>query len=150
PSLVIAQVAISLVLLIGAGLFLRTLHNLRTLDTGFNARGVLIIGIDARRAGYDPARLRAFNQGALDFATNLPGVRAASLSAVTPLMGGGMSMPIAVNGQQVQGDIGGAEFHFNVVGPTYFRTLETGVVLGREFSNQDNDGAPPVAIVNEA
>ena len=147
--LVAAQVAISLPLLIGAGLFTRTLDNLRTLDRGFQHEHVLLIDVDARRTAKDKPALRAFYQQTLAFVEQLPGVKAASLSAVTPLMGGGISMPIAVNGQPVSGDISG-EMHFNVIGPRYFEVLGTPFVLGRDFTNRDDATAPPVAIVNEA
>ena len=145
-SLVAAQVAISLPLLIGAGLFARTLDNLRTLDRGFRHEDVLLIDVDARRTGKDKPALRAFYQQALTFIEQLPSVKAASLSAVTPLMGGGISMPIAVNGQPVDS----GEMHFNVIAPRYFEVLGTPLVLGRDFSNRDDATAPPVAIVNEA
>jgi predicted permease len=147
--LVAAQVAISLPLLMGAGLFAQTLGNLRTLDRGFRHEDVLLVDVDARRTGKDKPALRAFYQQMLAFVEELPDVKAASLSAVTPLMGGGISMPIAVNGQPVGGDISG-EMHFNVIGPRYFEVLGTPFVLGRDFTNRDDATAPPVAIVNEA
>jgi predicted permease len=148
-SLVAVQVAISLPLLIGAGLFARTLDNLRTLDRGFRHEDVLLIDLDARRTGKDKPALRAFYQQTLAFVEQLPSVKAASLSAVTPLMGGGISMPIAVNGQPVAGEISG-EMHFNVIAPGYFEVLGTAFVMGRDFTNRDDATAPPVAIVNEA
>ncbi len=149
-SLVAAQVAISLPLLIGAGLFARTLDNLRTLDRGFRHEDVLLIDVDARRTGKDKPALRAFYQQTLAFVEQLPSVKAVSLSAVTPLMGGGISMPIALNGQPVSGEIGGREMHFNVIAPRYFEVLGTPFVLGRDFTNRDDATAPRVAIVNEA
>jgi putative ABC transport system permease protein len=145
-TLVTAQVSISLLLLIGAGLFVHTLHNLRTLDRGFRHEGVLLIDVDARRAGYKGPRLRAFNQEMLAMAERLPDVTSASLSSITPLMGGGIIMPIAVNGQPV----GSGEMHFNQVAPRYFETLGTPFVLGRDFTLRDDTAAPGVAIVNEA
>jgi predicted permease len=145
-ALVAAQVSISLLLLIGAGLFVQTLRNLRTLDRGFRHEGVLLVHVDATRAGYDGTRLRAFYQQVLASAERLPGVTAASLSSITPLMGGGISMPIAVNGQP----IASGELHFNLVAPRYFETLSTAIVLGRDFTLRDDATAPGVAIVNEA
>src|SRR5436190_3135971 len=145
-ALVTAQVSISLLLLVGAGLFVHTLWNLRTLDRGFRHEGVLLVDVDARRAGYEGARLQAFNQEVLGMAQRLPGVTAASLSSITPLMGGGIIMPIAVNGQRV----GSEELHFNQVAPRYFETLGTPLVLGRDFTVRDDTTAPGVAIVNEA
>jgi predicted permease len=147
--LVTTQVAISLPLLIGAGLFAQTLDNLRTLDRGFRHEDVLLVDVDARRTGKDKPALRAFYQQTLAFVEELPNVKAASLSAVTPLMGGGISMGIALNGQPVRGDISG-EMHFNVIGPRYFEVLGTPLVFGRDFTNRDDATAQPVAIVNEA
>jgi predicted permease len=144
-ALVTAQVSISLLLLIGAGLFVHTLHNLRTLDRGFRHEGVLLVDVDATRAGYKGPRLKAFNQELLAMAERLPGVTSASLSSITPLMGGGISMPIAVNGQP----LGSGEMHFNQVAPRYFDTLNTSFVLGRDFTFRDDATAPGVAIVNE-
>ena len=145
-ALVAAQVSISLLLLIGAGLFVQTLQNLRTLDRGFRHEGVLLVEVDATRAGYDGTRLRAFYQQVLTIAERLPGVTAASLSSITPLMGGGISLPIAVNGQPIPS----GELHFNLVAPRYFETLSTPIVLGRDFARRDDETAPGVAIVNEA
>ena len=144
-SLVAAQVAISLPLLIGAGLFARTLDNLRTLDRGFRHEDIVLIDVDARRTGKEGPALRAFYQQVLASVERLPGVKAASLSAVTPLMGGGISLPTAVNGQAVGGDL-----HYNVIAPRYFEVLGTPLVLGRDFTNRDDAAAPPVAIVNQA
>ena len=145
-ALVSAQVALSLLLLIGAGLFVRTLQNLRTLDRGFRHEDVLLVDIDASRSGYRGAALRAFNQDVLAFAERLPGVAIATASAVTPLQGGGISLPITVNGQRT----GDGEMHFNNVGPRFFEALDTPVVLGREFTPRDTADGPGVAIVNEA
>jgi putative ABC transport system permease protein len=144
-SLVSAQVAISLPLLIGAGLFARTLDNLRTLDRGFRHEDVLLVDVDARRTGRDGPALRAFYQQVLTSVGQLSGVKSASLSAVTPLMGGGISLPTAVNGHAVGGDL-----HYNVIAPRYFEVLGTPLVLGRDFTNRDDAAAPPVAIVNES
>lgn len=148
-GLVMAQVALSLVLLVGAGLFVRTLENLRSLDPGFRSQGVLLVRVDATRAGYDPPKLRRFNDSIVAFAERLPGVRSASLSLVPPLMGGGLSLDIAVDGQPIEGP-NGHESEVNIVAPRYFETLGTPVLRGREFTPDDNESAPRVVIVNEA
>ena len=97
------------------------------MDPGFRHEGVLLVQIDATRAGYDGTRLRAFYQQVLTIAERLPGVTAASLSSITPLMGGGISLPIAVNGQPITS----GELHCNLVAPRYFETLSTSI-LGRD------------------
>jgi putative ABC transport system permease protein len=144
-TLVVAQVALSLLLVIGAGLFLRTLHNLRTLDRGFGVEDVLLIGAEAARAGYTGPKLSAFNDEVLAFIESLPGVRAASVASITPLAGGGISQVIAVNGVRTGPD----EVLFNNVGPRYFDAMQTPIVAGRDFAREDSATTPPVAIVNE-
>lgn len=145
-SLVIAQVALSLVLVIGAGLFARTLHNLRSLDRGFGVSDVLVVGTPAQRAGLVGPKLTAFNGELLAFIERLPGVRAASVASITPLAGGGISQAITVNGVRTGED----EVHFNSVGPRYFEAMGTPIVAGRDFARADGPSGPYVAIVNEA
>jgi predicted permease len=144
-ALVTAQVALSLMVLVGAGLFTRTLYNLRTFERGFRHEGVLVAEIDARRAGYRDDALGVFNRDLLDFAERMPGVRVATVASVTPLRGGGISVPMLVNGLPA----GDGEVYFNNVGPRYFEALGTAVVVGREFTLSDDRTGTPVAIVNE-
>ncbi len=82
----------------GAGLFTRSLHNLRTVDRGFAPGNVLLANYDPSRLGLSSPQLLSFNQSILQTVSELPGVRAASLAAITPLQGGGMSTPMTVNG----------------------------------------------------
>jgi predicted permease len=145
-SLVAAQVALSLVLVIGAGLFARTLHNLRTLERGFGVTDVLVVGTSAQRAGFAGPRLAAFNNELLTFIEQLPGVRSASVASITPLAGGGITQSITVNGVRTGED----EIHFNSVGRRYFETMQTPIVAGRDFERNDGPAGPYVAIVNEA
>ena len=144
-SLITAQVALSLLVLVCAGLFARTLHNLRNVDRGFRHDGILVAEVDAGRAGFTGDALMAFNQELFEFAERLPGVSLASVASITPLRGGGMSNSVAVNGQRAGDD----EVYFNNVGPRYFETLQTPVVAGREFTHDDSALAPKVSIVNE-
>jgi predicted permease len=145
-TLVVAQVALSLLLVFGAGLFARTLHNLRSLDRGFAIEDVLVVEVPAGRAGYAGPKLQAFNRELLDFIRQSPGVRAAAVTSITPLAGGGISQGISVNGVPITE----TELHFNNVGPGYFDVMRTPVVVGREFSDSDPPAGPFVAIVNEA
>jgi predicted permease len=144
--LITAQVALSLIVVIGAGLFARTLYNLRSAERGFRGDGILIAETDARRAGFRGEALAAFNRELLEFAERVPGVGTATLAAITPLRGGGMSNGISINGEAP----GDEEVYFNNVGPRYFETLQTPIVAGREFTWQDHATARPVAIVNES
>lgn len=145
PMLVASQIALSLVLLIGAGLFVRTLENLERFDSGFRSQGVLLVKLDPRRAGYKDARLTALYEELLHRFEHLPGVSSASLSSHTPLGGSTWSDPVSINGQPPTKE----SMHLNLVAPRYFETMGTPLVLGREFSEGDRTGAAGVAIVNE-
>jgi predicted permease len=142
-GLVIAEVAISLLLVIGAGLFVQTLTNLRRLDAGVRREGVLLADLDGARAAEGVPLLRRYQEAARD-AARLPGVAATSLSFITPLAGGGMNRPASVNGQSI------GRPYFNAVEPRYFATIGTDVVEGREFTAADGVGAPLVAVVNQS
>ena len=145
PALVVSQVGLSLVLLIGAGLFVRTFQNLLQRDPGFRSEGVLVVDLDARRAGYNDAHLAALYEEILDRFREMPGVISASISVNTPLNGVVWSSPLSINGETTK-----ESAHFNVVGSRYFETMGTALVAGRDFGIGDREGAPPVAIVNEA
>jgi predicted permease len=145
PALVVSQVALSLVLLIGAGLFVRTFQNLLERDPGFRSEGVLIVELDARRAGYNDNHLAALYEDILNRFQQLPGVVSASISANTPLSGATWTDPVAINGQMTTESV-----QFNLAGPRFFETMGTPLVLGRDFGQGDRAGAPATAIVNEA
>jgi predicted permease len=144
--LIVAQVSLSLLLVIGAGLFTRSLHHLRTLDRGFAPGNVLLANYDGRRLGTDSAQLIAFNTSVLDSVSSLPGIGAASMAAITPLQGGGMSTPMHVNGVSS----GLEEIYFNVISPRFFEIVGTPLLAGRDLSLSDDQNAPPVTVVNEA
>jgi putative ABC transport system permease protein len=145
PALVVSQVSLSLVLLIGAGLFVGTLRNLRQLDPGFRREGVLIVNFDARPAGYKDARLAAIYQDLREQFAALPGVISASLSSNIPLSGAIWSEPVSVHGQPPSQE----SVHVNNIAPGFFETMGTPLVLGRDFTARDGPGAGSVAIVNE-
>ncbi len=136
-ALVIAQVALSLPLLIGAGLFARTLGNLRGRDVGFVADQVFIASVDPGSFGYKGQRVRDFYDRLCTKTAALPGVRAVSLALVTPLTGSSWDGNITVEGFTPRA---GERNHvwFNAVGPRYFEALGTPLLLGREFTEQDN------------
>ena len=145
-GLVAAQVALSLVLLSGAALFVRHLANLENLDLGFRRDHLLLATLDAGRSGYDGARLSRGYQELLVRLEAIPGVRSASLSAVTPISGAGASRNLNMEGYQASpGEVRLAVE--NWVAPRYFETLGTPILAGRDFRPQDQ-GGPWVAIVN--
>jgi predicted permease len=147
-ALVVAQVSISLVLLVGAGLFLRSLQQAATVDPGFDANDVAIASFDLRTQGYTEARGRGFYADLLARVKALPGVSAATLAQKIPLSGDSGRRRAGVEGYEPQpGE--DMEFHNNVVGPDYFEVMRVPLVSGRAFTADDRDGAPQVAVVNE-
>jgi predicted permease len=144
-SLVSVQVALSLMLLVGAGLFGRTLQNLLNIDPGFRRQGVLLVDLDGQREGYRDAGLPAFFADLLNRVRRVPGVRAASISSHTPLSGATWSEAVAPAGQPLPERDNAI---FVAAGPNFFATMQTPLISGREFDSRD-DGKPSVAIVNE-
>jgi predicted permease len=144
--LIVAQVSLSLVVVFGAGLFTRSLQGLRAIDRGFEPGRVLLVGVNPIRSVKSLDEIVAFNQSLLRQAETLPGVGAASLAAMTPLQGGGMSQPMKVNGVST----GLNEIYFNFIAPRYFDIVGTPIVMGRDFAESDNANAPLVAVVNQA
>jgi putative ABC transport system permease protein len=146
-SLVVTQVALSVVLLSAAGLFVRYLSNLENLDLGFHRDHVLLVTLDPARSGYSGERLSRAYQELMGRLEGIPGVRSATLSAVTPISGAGAARNVTVEGYQAQpGEI--RLIPENWVAPKYFETLGTPLLAGRDFNSQDQ-GGPLVAIINQ-
>jgi putative ABC transport system permease protein len=146
-SLIAAQVALSLLLLTGASLIMASLRNLRTLDAGFDRDRVLFVGVNPAKAGYAGDRLVQYYRQLLDRVRSVPGVSTASLSFIAPVSGGGVDLPLAVEGRT--GEPRAAVYVHSVV-EDYFATLGTRLVLGRDFNRTDGRGSAPVAVINEA
>jgi predicted permease len=146
--LVIAQVALSFLVLIGAGLCVRSLQRLQAIDAGFDPARTLVMSLDLGLSGYDEARGQIFYQQLVERVTSLPGVESASLAQLTPLSDDLLTRSTAIEGYQPQpGEK--MSFFYNVVSPRYFETLRTSLVSGRDFKPQDSAGAPQVVIINE-
>jgi predicted permease len=149
PKILIAsQVALSLVLVAGAGLLVRTLQKLETQSFGFNRRNVLLVNFDARIAGYKPEKLTHLYQQILDRLNVLPGVASAAVSAFPPIVRGSWQAPISIQGYLAQPH---EDLHtkINAVGPRYFETLGTPVLKGRSIGPQDIGASAKVAVVNQ-
>jgi len=147
-ALIVSEVALSLMLLIGAGLFLRTLVNLSNVDTGFNKENVLLFGIDPPSVGYkEDLRVVSLYQQIEQRVSALPGVRAASISFFTFDQGEWTNW-VSVTGRTPTPEDDMAASH-NVVGPGYFATMEIPLLLGRVFGPQDTANSPKVAVINE-
>jgi predicted permease len=146
--LVIGQVSLSLLLLIGAGLFIRSLANLRDLDPGFKVQNLVAFSIDPHMNGYSDERTFQIYRQLRERMEGLPGVQCASLAVVPVLSGDEWDSSIAIEGYpRKQGEQ--MNPHMNYISPGFFKTLGIPVVLGRDFTERDETGAPKVAVVNQ-
>jgi predicted permease len=146
--LVTAQVMLSLVLLAGAGLFLRTLKNLQNQDFGFNRRNVLLVQFNAKFAGYKSEQLDGLYERILDRLDALPGVRSAALAGSPPISTGSWDSPIFVQGYTPAPDEDISTL-INRVSPRYFETLGIPVLLGRPIESQDIATSTKAVVVNQ-
>jgi predicted permease len=149
--LVVAQVALSVVLVAGAGLFVRTLQKLRGVDTGYDRQNVLMVSVDAGLAGYPSDRAGTVYAEILRRLRALPEVKSAAASVVRPADDQFYLVDRVneVDGRQLpEGSVTRVEW--NAISPAYFATLSTPIVSGRDFEPGDNETAPPVVIVNQS
>jgi predicted permease len=144
-GLMVVQIALSLVLLVGTGLFVRTLRNLEGVDPGFNPHQLAVFRIDANSAGYGRAELPALQARLQERLASLPGVRAATFAS-NPLLAGVRS----TRRLSLPGDTAPPQaFLTNGVAPNFFAAMELPLLLGRAFTDRDTVGSPRVAIVNQ-
>jgi putative ABC transport system permease protein len=143
------QIGLSLMLLVGAGLFVRTLHNLKSLNAGFATDHLLTFGVDPRMAGYEPARTFALYQRVFETLKSLPGVRSVAATNDPELAGDNESGNITVAGyaEKPQEDMHVEQPNVSV---DYFSTLQMSLLAGRAFTDQDSAGSQKVAVVNES
>jgi predicted permease len=147
-ALVVVQFAISMVLVVGATLFVGTLVKLYAVDRGFDTNGLLALQLRTDTA-YPRERTRALQQSVLEGLTTIPGVRSASAGAILPVGGGLWDRNVRVEGHASQ--TGEPEnVAFNLIAPAYFATLGTPLREGREFTTRDTVASPFVAIVNQS
>jgi len=142
--LVVCQVALSLVLLVGALLFVRSLHKLLTLDAGFQRTGILVADADFTRLNIPSAQRQEFKRELLERIRALPGVERAAIAMVVPLGGNFSNNDVFINGEKKE------PADLNRVSDRFFSTMGTPLLAGRDFDSRDNLNAPPVAIVNQA
>jgi predicted permease len=141
-ALVVGQFAVSLLLLVAAGLFVRTLANLQSIPLGFNRENVLLFELNAPQAGYPEERVGDFYNDLRRRFTDVPGVRDATLSHAS-LIRAGRSHPVTVDGKSAQGT------RILWTGPRFFTTMQIRIVRGREIAEQDHPGGLDVAVVSE-
>jgi predicted permease len=147
-SLVGAQVAVSMLLLIGAGLFLRTLYNLKAQDVGYNPDGLLLLRVDPVSAGYRGDDVGRAMKTLLDRIRATPGVRSATFSENGLFSGSESGEDVDVEGFTPSSDKD-RNVRFDQIGPDYFTKIGIPVLLGRDMSERDVPGAPRAAVVNE-
>ena len=147
--LVVAQLALAIVVLIGAGLCIKSLRNLLAIDPGYRTESLLVIPLQLDQKKYSEARGRALQQQVIERLTALPGVEAVSYGLVMPLSGSRFMSSLFVEGRQPLPDEQMA-FDASAVGPRYHETMGIKIVEGRGFTEQDRAGAPGVVIINEA
>jgi predicted permease len=148
-SLVTAQIALSMALLITAGLFLRSLTNVSRVDLGLTVDDVITFGISPQLNGYEPERARQLFQRVEEELAAIPGVTGVTASLVAVLAGNNWGTDVHVEGFERGPDID-ANSRLNEIGPSYFETLGVPILAGREFTPSDNESGPEVVIVNEA
>ena len=148
-SLVVAQIAVSLVLLIGAALFVRSLVNLEHIDTGFDRRNLLLFRLDGTESGYRGDRLKSLYQEVQDRLAALPGVLSVGSSDMTLVGGGYQGRDITIPGYASKaGET--ISLRFLNVGPGFFETMRIRTLLGRTVDRRDNQSAPKVAVINQS
>ncbi len=147
-ALVVGQMALSLVLLVGAGLFVRTLINLQNVPTGFNTKNVMLFKIDTATTGYKDAQLADVMRAVEEKVKTVPGVQAAAFSFI--IFNQGLWTGPAFTQEQTPVDDRNRFVRNNEVGTDYFAAMGIPLVLGRGFTSQDNDKSQKVAVISEA
>ena len=158
-SLVVAEIALALVLLVGAGLLLKSYARVQNIDPGFDRQNVLTAEVNLSETKYPQYGAADYNHGAamikfwdeaLRRLQQLPGVEAAGLTVVLPLSGSNTDSSFSIEGRPVGGKDPSPDEELRTVSPDYFRVLKTPLLRGRFFTDSDNLDAPGVVIINEA
>jgi putative ABC transport system permease protein len=144
------QVAVCLVALVFAGLFLLSLRTAHTMDPGFDTQNLAMLTFDLGAMKYDTVQAREFERRALEAAQNTPGVKAAALSNTVPLFNGGLGRTLFKEGEDTNNGQSGHVTQFSVVSPEYLQTMGIALVRGRQFDSSVRQEGPRVAIINEA
>jgi predicted permease len=143
-ALIAVQIAVSLPLIVGAALFLRTIHNFGRVELGFNPSGLVIFKLDPALNGYSRERVLAFYQQVLERVETVPGVSSATLAELALVSGWTSNSTISIDGAPLR------RVQWNHVGPRFFETTGIRILAGRGLGLQDGSSAPRVAVVNES
>ena len=148
-ALVMTQVALSMVALISAGLFVRSLRKAYNADPGFDPHGVLLAAFDPFLSGYDETHGREFYRRLVERVGITPGIEAATLARRLPLTDGGIAFAnVTIDGYAPAKDED-MRLNYETVGPLYFQTMRIPLLHGRDFDNRDQENTPGVAVINE-
>jgi len=147
--LVITEIALALVALVGAGLFIRSMQNAQRVDPGFESRNLFVFAFDLGALHYDEGRAQQYFRSAIERAEASPGVASATIASNFPL-GGGLARTVFPEGQDEASGYRGTLTQLNDIMPNFFKTLGIPFVSGREFTDADRKDTTQVAIVNEA
>jgi predicted permease len=147
--LISLQVTVCLIALVFAGLFLISLRNARTMDTGFDTHNLAMLSFDLGALNYDAPRAREFERRALEAAQNTPGVRAAALSNTIPLFNGGFGRTLFKEGEDNNNGQSGHVSQYSVMSSEYLQTMGIAMVRGQGFDSMIRENTPRVAIINE-
>src|SRR5215470_8184799 len=148
-TLVVAQVALSFVLLVAAGLVVRSLQHAQVMSPGFNPDHVVALTMSLRSQGYDETKGKQFQQQVIDRVSHLPGVKSAATTDILPLSLGSLDSYVFIEGAP---PTRGAQTPYALnsrVSPGYFQTMEIPLIAGRVFTEQDREDTPRVVVINE-
>jgi predicted permease len=147
--LIALQVAICLIALVGAGLFLLSLRNAQQMDSGFDTHNLAMLTVDLGALNYDATRAREFERRALEATQATPGVKSAAISTAIPLFNGGFGRTLFPEGQEATNGQNGHVTQFAVVTREYLQTMGIPLVRGRGFDDSLREDSPKVAVINE-
>jgi len=149
-SLVVAQVALSLVVLVCAGLFIKSFRQAQQMDPGFDAKNSLLMNLSPSLVGYDADHSRTFFQQIVERAKTIPGVESVALARLLPLGDSNNSNgPILKEGETLARGSAGRDISTNVVSSNYFKTMQIDLIDGRDFDERDKLDTQPVVIINQ-
>jgi len=148
-ALIIGQVALSVLLLVTAGLFVRSLQKAQKIDPGFDPHNVLLMTVDLGLSGYNQERGGQFYTQLVERLRNLPGVRSASSAQSVPLGLGSQDASINIEGYTPPKDTDSINIDYNIVGARYFETMGIPLLQGADFDNNDTGNSPAVLIINQ-
>jgi predicted permease len=148
-SLIVAQISLSLVLLVGGGLMMRALEQAQTINVGFDPQHAVEVAFDLRLQGYESGQGKEFQKRLLERVRALPGVQSAGIADIIPVDLHFSRTQVFVDGQPLERRANVPTAMFNRVSPGYFAAMSTRLLQGRDFTEQDDENAPRVAIINE-